>query len=309
MNTPGQSPHKDYKRGRAVLFWVFIIVSIPIAVGLLAYSAGYRFDKQTGTIVETSAIAIHTTPRQANVILNGETQSSTTPFIETLSPGEYTITVQKDGYNTWQKQMTIAPGESLLFPEITLLADSEPKAISVSAASTAKDSVVRELNSAEKNYYESQGWNSADSLRAVDGPTSLLIDDVTDTTYFLKELASFEPKEAQSLAVTDAEWLDTQLLYTNGLEMWVYDSKSKESYLLLRQSALINSVAWHPDASLVFYSDANGIHALELDDRDMRQTWTLLEGTGSATALVTVNRGKELQYAIGDDYFTLTIRE
>lgn len=309
MNTPGQSSHRNYTRGRAVLFWVFIAISIPLAIAIVAYAAGYRFDKQTGSIVETSAIAIHTVPRQAQVLLNNELQSSTTPFIETLAPGEYTITVQKDGYRTWEKQMTISPGESLLFPEITLLAQSLPESVSNNEVANTQNETIRELSATEKEYYESQQWKSVDTLRAIDGPTDLLIDEITDTTYFLTDLTAFDSGEALSLTVTDAEWLEHQLLYTNGLELWVYDSKNKTSYLLLRQTALIHSVTWHPDANIIIYSDTNGIHALELDERDMRQRWTLVEGTESASNLSVLDRGKTLVYAIGDDYFELTLRQ
>lgn len=306
----GQSHSKTQKNSKSWLFWVFIIVSIPLAVLLVSYSAGYRFDRTTGSIIETSAVAIHTLPKQADIYLNGELQADSTPFIEILDPGSYTIEVKKEGYFDWRKEMIIEPGESLLFPEITLLKNAE--AVEVSVLPEELPTKIRELTEDEVATLTDLGWSNAESMRlyAEEGKILILIDETTNTSYAVDSLAALGSDDEVRIqsAITDAEWIDNTLLFTDGYDLTLYYAKENNSELLHRQSSTIVDIAWHPNGSLLFYSDTDGIHALEMDNRDTRQRWTLSEQTNAGQLLVQ-ERERELTYNVDGTQYELILRD
>ena len=57
--------------------------------------------------------------------------------VDKLPAGDYTVTVEADGYNGAETSVTVKPGESASFPEISLTPQPEPKPTTTSPATTA----------------------------------------------------------------------------------------------------------------------------------------------------------------------------
>jgi hypothetical protein len=113
---------------RGVLFFFLFLIFLLLGPGLVLYSFGYRLDLKNRKITQTGGLFIKTIPKQVEIYLNGKFKKKTDPFwgsalIENLLPGRYQITVKKEGYFPWEKELEIEKGKVtevrslVLFPQ------------------------------------------------------------------------------------------------------------------------------------------------------------------------------------------------
>lgn len=100
------------KKTRTILFYLLLVIFLIVTPQVILYSQGYRFDWENKTYVETGGLYIKTYPSETNVLLNSEFETKTAgfsrdSFIQNLMPGKYTITLEKEGYSSWQKTLDI----------------------------------------------------------------------------------------------------------------------------------------------------------------------------------------------------------
>lgn len=101
------------------LILIFLLVG---TVGVVLYGKGYRLDfngnkpgvSKTGLLVTTSL------PDGAQVFINDNLTTATDNTID-LAPGEYDITIKKEGYFEWKKRLTVqeelvTKADALLYP-------------------------------------------------------------------------------------------------------------------------------------------------------------------------------------------------
>lgn len=87
---------------RIFIFGFFFI----IFVAIVAYARGYRLDYQKKGVTSTGIIAVSSNPKAAKIYVNGELKGVTDTSL-TLPPGKYTISVQKDGYTAWKRNLAL----------------------------------------------------------------------------------------------------------------------------------------------------------------------------------------------------------
>lgn len=104
-------------------------------------------------------------------------------------------------------------------------------------------------------------------------------------------------------------WDQTQkkLVYFSLHELWLYDADNSEHpiTLITRQTAEITAAVLHPDLGYIIYTDADGIKAIELDNRDFRQTYLLTALQGQN--LQITNNGKILYFKVENANYQLTL--
>lgn len=320
MNPARQS---ERRQRRSIIFWIFLGIAIPAMFFTLSYAAGYRFDERTRSVIQTSALAIHTIPKEALVYLNGVRTEKITPYIENnLMPGGYTIEVRKNGYHAWKKQITFERGLSEIFPEVVLLLDDDAQAAKGTVADGDMNTVLdrtalfgknsEDLVALPKKYHETYreiGWERPESLMYLPGDRDLLVDQEQQRAYLLDSIDKFSDKETISGAVHHAQWnADELLLYTTEFELWVMADEGKKRMLLTRQSNPILDAAWHPTGSLLFFSDVQGLSAIELDDRDHRQIWKL-DGHPSPVDIRVNARGDAVTFVSEGTHYDLQLFE
>jgi len=116
--------HQGARRVIFALFATTFFVGAPLIV---FYTAGYRVNLTTWRVQQTGVIALSSLPKGANVSMNGETLDTKTPYvIQRLSPGKYTLSLQKDGYKPWSQIVTVGSGETT-YANATLFADAMPE--------------------------------------------------------------------------------------------------------------------------------------------------------------------------------------
>jgi len=100
-------------------------------VAVILYGMGYRLGFNTGTpkIAHTGILNASSSPRGALVYVDGHPTSATNNTVN-LAPGKYTISMSKEGYQNWQKDVVIK--EQLVTNADALLIPSAPTLQSIS---------------------------------------------------------------------------------------------------------------------------------------------------------------------------------
>lgn len=88
-------------------FAVFIVV-LPL---LLLYVSGYRLSYKNKAIVETGGVYVHTEGIDGIVTVTAPTLEkpieNSGGLVQGLDPSIYTVTLKRDGFNTWQKRVQV----------------------------------------------------------------------------------------------------------------------------------------------------------------------------------------------------------
>jgi len=102
----------------AIIIFVIFFISI-VSIIAIFIARGYNF---TGThLQETGILEITSDPQDAVIFVNGEEKASTPKKIDLIS-GTYEITIQKDTFTTWKKEIFVEPQittqiQATLFPK------------------------------------------------------------------------------------------------------------------------------------------------------------------------------------------------
>lgn len=84
-----------------------VVVGLGIA---LLYVMGYRFDSQKRTIDQGGLIQVESRPPGAQIIYDSRSISGTTPRKINASAGAHTMRITREGYQPWQKTITVEAG-------------------------------------------------------------------------------------------------------------------------------------------------------------------------------------------------------
>lgn len=99
------------------------------------------------------------------------------------------------------------------------------------------------------------------------------------TLYLIDENSTIKPLvETFKDVSNDNTWInDNELLYSNALEIWMYNQKSNEKKLITRVSNKINQILWHPKNGHIIFLANNSINVIELDNREKYNITKILE--------------------------------
>ncbi|MBD3281428.1 PEGA domain-containing protein [Candidatus Uhrbacteria bacterium] len=112
---------------RRVLPWLFTIIFLVFAPILVFYTAGYRWNPKKGMVEKNGTLILDSTPRGADIYLNGQTIDDKTPAtLQNVAPGTYDIRLSKSGYHDWKKTLNIIQERVTFANEIILWPDENP---------------------------------------------------------------------------------------------------------------------------------------------------------------------------------------
>ena len=101
---------EQYPKIRKIFFWFFTCLFIIFTPVVVYYSLGYKFDLGAKKFLKTGALSIKTFPRGVTIYLDATRLSDTTPAtLRELLPREYALTLEKEGYYTYQIPVAITP--------------------------------------------------------------------------------------------------------------------------------------------------------------------------------------------------------
>ena len=111
MHSHGARRHQVLKRV-AVYTLMTLTVGI-IATTLVFVMLGYRFNRTTGVIQQGGLVQFDTEPNGAQIHVGTIELARQTPTKITLNPGTYTISMQRQNYEPWQKNVSVVAGRVL----------------------------------------------------------------------------------------------------------------------------------------------------------------------------------------------------
>src|SRR6266496_444182 len=104
------------KRARLAIrfftYGVMAVASVVLTALLVLVALGYRLDRNF-TFTQGGLMQFRSFPDSADVFIDGKRQSFHTPDKANLTAGNHAVTMSLNGYRSWTKQITLAPGQLL----------------------------------------------------------------------------------------------------------------------------------------------------------------------------------------------------
>ncbi len=100
---------------------ILTVCIIFIVSGLIiAYGRGYRFDSKQKAIGSTGLISVTSDPTGATITIDNKKVGATNTTV-TIKPGLYTLSISKEGYQSWEKKVrvqgeVVVSTHAVLFP-------------------------------------------------------------------------------------------------------------------------------------------------------------------------------------------------
>lgn len=89
-----------------LLSFVTVGIILSTAIAIIAYGRGYRFDFTNRALNPTGLVVVQSDPSGAQILVDGVLKSATQTTL-TLSPGWYDITITKEGFQPWKKNVKV----------------------------------------------------------------------------------------------------------------------------------------------------------------------------------------------------------
>lgn len=110
-----------FLKSRSFVSLISFIFFIIATFTLIIIAKGYNINFKEKTFEKTGTVLISSEPKGALVYLNDTLQGITNNNISNLTPGNYSIKIEKEGYSNWQKKIQIQENlviqiEARLFP-------------------------------------------------------------------------------------------------------------------------------------------------------------------------------------------------
>lgn len=96
---------------------------IVATIALVAYGQGYVYDYERGEVVGNGLLLLDSRPRGADIVVDDQVQGKTEGRVR-VSSGEHEVSLHRDGYRSWHKQVDVATNEVLSVEYPRLIPDS-----------------------------------------------------------------------------------------------------------------------------------------------------------------------------------------
>lgn len=107
---------------RKVVFYLFALIYLVICPLIILRMLGFVRDPQTHLWVKTGIIYVSSNPPAARVYINGRCAPETTPaVIRDLTPGQYTLRMELDGYEPWENEIPVVDKKATSVENILLI--------------------------------------------------------------------------------------------------------------------------------------------------------------------------------------------
>lgn len=254
---------------RRLLFFFFVFGFIIGAPIIVLYTAGYRYNFQSGTVIRTGVLSISTSPRNAQILLDEQNINRQTPaVIEQLMPGDYQITLAKDGYHPWHNTETIQSNITTHLPLITLWRSESP----VTIWQRSTQNITANPNGETVAYFiEQGGWNE------------LWLDNLTENSQ--KMIARIPSKVGEMTLDWSTQGGYLLVHDQNFVTVSVYDY-SGNNVPIVTTLKKMSRVFWHPSADHALYiGDTSSLEQLDLQT----STSLIISTNGDSSIVLDAN--------------------
>ncbi len=111
------------------------LATVSLVTVLVFIMLGYQFNSSDGKIEQGGLVQFDSRPAGASVTIDGMAFGTRTPSKTTMASGQHFITMNRSGYNMWQKSVKVVPG-SVLWLNYARLIPTELKPVNVAGFTT-----------------------------------------------------------------------------------------------------------------------------------------------------------------------------
>lgn len=217
----------------AVILWSLAAILFAItAIGVLAYTYGYRYDFEKQTIFRSGLLAVTTEPKGATITFDGKSKQ-TPATVKGLDSGNYNFTIEKNGYRPWIGQAEIVPSLATEMKDIQLVASTNTQ------TSIFEEPIINFWSDTDKAIIELQKWNE-DKIQLLDLETGLSQPIFPDlpTVYTVKDVL-FAPSN---------DFVLISAFYRGGTKRFIVDLPDLTYKILpaTYNSLSFDNFTWHP---------------------------------------------------------------
>lgn len=276
---------------RKILFFLFVTLFFVSAPLLVLYTAGYRYNVFNGQFVRTGVLSVSTTPRSANISLDGKQIKQTSPYvIKQLVPGTYDVTLSREGYHDWNGEVEVTSGTTTLLQHILLFRNEPPELL----PSEIDHSLAPSPNGKQLIYVTQEGgWAEVWSFEVATGTETMIGRFVSNPS---------DPFEASWSSGGE------HILLTNAAEglLTVYAKNGNQIELDSELTRGWNQTFWHPsNGSLLYIATAKELRQIDVQDGSL----TIFDDPNAETvvldaSILTFNDNGtqvELRQTLGED--------
>jgi hypothetical protein len=250
------------KKLRDFIFNSFVVIFVIATVFLSLYASGYKFNFKrpidfNRILVRTGMIDIKTEPKDASIYLNGKIQPTpslelfkkehlkTPAKIRNVIPGEYNISLEKEGYWPYQEKIYVHSGQTTILENINLYKSSNPSLKAITKENSNKENIII---SPDNNYIFLK-----DSKEII----NLENEEIRDISEELNNENDFK-----------AKWCNNGLLFINGI---FFSPKNQDKDL--DYSSLIGKKAsnWKYSENLnrIYYKHNNSLNYFDISNKQV----------------------------------------
>ena len=116
---------KNTRRFTYLSFFLLFFIIAPI---LVFYGLGYRYNFAKKIIEKNGAVFVKSYPSKATITIDQKIDKEKTPIqITEIKPGLHQITLSKDGYLPWTKNLAVKAGEATFIEDVALFLEDRTK--------------------------------------------------------------------------------------------------------------------------------------------------------------------------------------
>jgi len=297
----------------------FLIVVFAIVAPIIVFFAlGYRWDSQTNRLVPTGTLLVASSPRDAEIYLNNKSSGHSTPAtLRLIVPGEYEISLQKEGYEPWnrratifEKRITVARDNNR--PVALFLQQRQPQLLASSTAALAQFNQLAAVPENEYVYSINAGIltrgnkNLTDSRVLADNLPEFTNYQILESTgghlFILFDNSLYTHSEntltLTATNITSGQWSSNgnYFTYYSQNTLWLYDATAGTYELITRTTANIEDIAYDTQTHHIIYAAGSEIHSTEADYNTSRSSLKILDANKPVLKLTLSRDGKTLYY-------------
>ena len=112
---------------RRAFFYFYVGLFLLLAPLVVLFTAGYRLNFSTWQVAQLGAISLTSSPKGATISLDHHLLSGHTPILARRTlPGTYDLTISKEGYSTWERQIEVKSRQTTVVQGAVLFLQSTP---------------------------------------------------------------------------------------------------------------------------------------------------------------------------------------
>ena len=124
-----RTPSKRKQRVQLTFVYSLMTLAVLVIVAILVLvMQGYRYNAHDGRLEQGGLIQFASRPEGASVTVDTASLANRTPTKITATAGVHTVTLLKDGYRSWQKNVKVIPG-GILWLNYALLVPTTPEIV------------------------------------------------------------------------------------------------------------------------------------------------------------------------------------